>query len=726
MAFENNSQRKRFKFLHPNKHIDVRTSTDVRTVSSNDDEEISLELNFENVNSSLQLAENTALASSDLALNGALENEHLTSSSNGSNGSNGSSFSKRGSSSSIDNMSLISFKKKAKSSTPVFTENFEFEIPKIITTMHDDNDDNDDNDLQSLNEENECEDVLSMITSTNISQIVDVDQIWVGTNISQILDQAGVGKDDEDDGSKLRSSYDFIMSKNLEQQRLGSSKDVESNVLSECASESQHYPEEDHDKLSFTMKERKTQNKNSKLSEEEQQQESQEKDESKSKEYKIMDVRSVSNASKGFSQLTFISWIKFHRDESSKPVTISEKQYSKQDPELNISGQKLQTLGFFAGVKSFFNRKTDPYDRAYFTLLRKLTTIFENQKLYIHMDARGTKPVGGYPFRAWRMSEHRGDNDSRYSKILHGDGWFGTNVPSSTDFKIITSRSNYVWSKELFLPTIVFPKLAHVADSKDVDTLLNYFSPMFSVFKDDAFPLKCLKYKYWKPETMKDVLEASSFKERKKMSKLLWIEIRSYVNEYQRHMHFRASQVKQIEVSIAHDVLTIMDSIVSGYIEAFNHYDCYSSLENHGSNHAYVKAYEFFQKCPVADYGFYLLQAVTPNILDRNLYKLKEQGFTSLEIIEYIVDNNLYKFDPVTIGFLRIVLAFIQSSYIKKFILRRLLFWVDNTRSVNVGQYVAKFNWFKDTQNFHDQITVSIRDEALEFIKSHKEDVQNK
>lgn len=673
-----------FGFTHPNKAIndDLDNISNVCVVSAGSitDEE-SLERNFENVQNSIPL-NNANIVSSDLALNGAFANEELTtSSSEGTNNSTGSS----GTFSSAD-LSILDTKKTKGPVKPLFTESFDVQKKNTIYTT----------DTDSLNGDG---DMLSLISSTTVSQILDLNTFTFDSNISSAIKKAvqdvepskapakaeTITETKDDNGLVMNSRLTMIHE--AKRMDVGTSRELEKFM--KVKTKSKPIPRA-KEALKKELRE-------------------------------VMDVKAIGNASRGFAQLLFISIIKFCKSLNEK--TLTEKQFQKQisDSEggsaLNIRDQ------FLTGLKSMFtssSKEIDEYKRAIGPLFKELNTIFANQKLYIDIQHRGVRPFGAYAFRTWQSYEYNMRNDSRLSSIIKGDGWFQRRVPPYKDFKVITRNSEATWSKELFEPIAIFPELKKVAEFEDQDTLLNYFSPLLDVLVIDEIEKKRLKYEKPNPSSLKDILESKISGNRKKQSAILAQEVKTYVYNHYDKIKIKASDIRRSEARIRHTFFGILEAVVNGYIEAFNHVDCFSTLDIHGKDECYIKMVDFYKKCPVIDLGHYLLQAICPPKLSKRVQKLLLRGNSSVEVMEDIIERNIFNMDTITLGYLRLTVAFIQSTYITKYILRRLLFWVDNTET-SLLMYTRKYSWFKPTRNFHDQITVAIRDQAISFLEKKSE-----
>lgn len=683
MTTETNKPVQTFGFTHPNKAIndDLDNISNICVVSAGsvtDDE--SLEKNFANVQNSIPL--NSAnIISSDLALNGGFANEALTTSAS-EDDSTGSS----GGYSTAD-MSLLNATKKEGPVTPLFTESFD--VRKKNTNYATDAD-----------SQNGDGDMLSLISSTTVSQILDFNSITLDSNISSAIKKAvhevesktgpireAADADDQIDGDdEIAMNSRATMSYEVKRFGVGSSKELERYMKPKPKPKPKPLP-----------RAKKAVKKDIK---------------------EVIDVKAISNASRGFAQLLFISIIRFYKTLNEKAV--SEKQYQKQitDAEGNV-GQNFK-YHLITGLRSIFStnsKEVDEYKKAIGPLFKELSTIFSNQKLYIDIQHRGTRPFGGYAFRTWQNYEYSMRNDSRLSSILKGDGWFQRRVPPYKDFKAITKSSETSWTRELFQPIAIFPELKKVVEFEDPDTLLNYYSPLFDVLLADEVEMKKLKYEKSNPSCLNDVLEMKISKNRKKLSGILLEEIKFYVYNHYDSIRVKVSDIRRNEARIRQAFFGIIEAAVNGYIEAFNFTDSFSTLDIHGKDESYVKMVDFYKKCPTIDLGQYLLQAICPPKLSRKVQKLMLQGNSSVYVMEEIIKKNIFNMDTITLGYLRLSIAFIQSPYITKYILRRLLFWVDNTES-DLLKYVGKHSWFKRTRTFHDQITLSIRDQAISFLKT--------
>ncbi len=642
---------------HPNSaiHTDIANSPFVLGPinSLTDGDEESADFSFETFKSQIPFTVINNIVSSDLALNGELIADRSISS---SSDSTDLTISQDGS---------LLLNKDGNHQTPLFSENFE--IVKNSTTIY-----ATDVDSQTGG------DVLSLISGTTISQLLNLDTIATESNISSAIKKAEIGKSisvKDDISSKINRGS---MLQEVEFMNVGSSKILENNEVKVESIE----PLKENDK-------------------------------------QVMDVKSVVMSSKGVAQLFFISMIKFAKGSPVKFVTAKQLEKQIDDEVQRVFYIKYQ-MNAFSSIKSFFTQRKSGedqfYKKAVHSLFKKLTIIYSNQKLYYDVNQRGMTPIDVYKFRTWRHDEYVGVNDSRYGRVLKGDGWHSTWLPPFHDFKIITNRSSFSWSRDLFKPIVVFPKLRFLVKNEDPDTLVNYYGLLLNVLDSQVFESKKLKYKSLNASNLGEVLASRPTGNIKKLSKIIWIELREYVYNHHECIQYRRSDILGVEEPIKEKFVKIVDCAINGYIEAFNYLDGFSTLSKHGSNEIYVKIFEFYKNCPIVDLGFYLLQDCTPEILDRRLFKLRLEGKTGLEILEIVIQKNLSKLDSMTLGFLRLMVAFIGSPYITKFILRRLMYWGDNV-AMDPLTYVQNFNWFKDPQDFYQLISTTVRDDAVSFIE---------
>jgi hypothetical protein len=321
-----------------------------------------------------------------------------------------------------------------------------------------------------------------------------------------------------------------------------------------------------------------------------------------------------------------------------------------------------------------------------------------NQKLYFDLDRPGDFDRSlDHSYHKFRYMHTRRLGDSYYSEISKGDGVVIVAKGSlSIDYMIYReSTGPGSWKREYFRPAILFPNLYHMGKEGEGTTLLRDFTPLlklidvkkkwfinmdWSLYDEDG-KITMADVMCWKPaaSTSNSATEIKTFLQE------------SFCELFAPQWAGLSDERLDVEHMIDKAVTGFAECVVQGYIDAFNILDNFESLGKHNTDEIYLKAFKFYTRQPYMDLGFMLIMylGISPRDLDHKAYPTGspssinwKQGFrNSIELLEEYRKRGNSKLTDNRFTALQATVAFFNSPYFTCYVLRRLLFWVDNVKT---------------------------------------------
>jgi hypothetical protein len=320
-----------------------------------------------------------------------------------------------------------------------------------------------------------------------------------------------------------------------------------------------------------------------------------------------------------------------------------------------------------------------------------------NQKLYFDLDRPGDFDRSlDHSYRKFRYMQTRRLGDSYYSEISKGDGVVNVEKGLSLDYTIYCeSTGPGSWKREYFRPALIFPNLYHMGKEGDGTTLVRDFTPLLKLIDVKKKWFINTDWSLYDEDGKITMADVMCWKPRASTNNSA-TEIRTFLQEsfcelFAPQWVGLSDERLHVEHMIEKAVTGFAECVVQGYIDAFNILDNFESLGKHNTDEIYLKAFEFYTRQPYMDLGFMLIKylGISPRDLDHKAYPTgspssinwKQRYRNSIELLEEYRKRGNSKLTDNSFTALQATVAFFNSPYFTCYVLRRLLFWVDNVKT---------------------------------------------
>lgn len=409
---------------------------------------------------------------------------------------------------------------------------------------------------------------------------------------------------------------------------------------------------------------------------------------------------------------------------SSSDSSESESDNNTPGPSPNKVGKEPETDGDnTAPLAKLTKMEKRAWDKKLKKMDKQMVKITMKQKLYFDISIPGDYHRSpSHEFRSYRQLHGRRLSESVFQKIIRGDGISSANMGSSIDCVVNTpSVGLKPWKREQFQPAMRFPNLYHMAIQGEVHTMIKQLPHLVRLYETDNSLVKEVRATIYRDDgrtTLGDVMNWKP-QSRRQCEKTAGA-IRLFLKSNYSKTHLPTCQQNELRMNVeslmGKEIPLFAEGVVEGYIDALNTLTDFSMISKHHTDEIYLSAYNSFTKLAFMDLGYLVISFVglSPSMLDPETYPTGGEGherwgegfIDSLDRIEQLRRSKRSRFPGHSLVILQTMIAYFNSPSFISYVLRRVLYWVDNVE-VEYIAYEGRRRQLADDRRMKLAVTVS-------------------